>query len=95
MAGFDVNESRGDQIRADLYRKTKKVLDHVHALGLETPNRSDLPIIEIPLVDGRDIDEVADFLLARGIYVTVAAWTPGSRGPRSASRIQVTAANTD
>ena len=94
MAGFDVNESRGDQIRADLYRKTKKVLDHVHALGLETPNRSDLPIIEIPLVDGRDIDEVAKFLLARGIYVTVAAY-PLVAKDQVGFRIQVTAANTD
>ena len=94
MAGFDVNESRGDQIRADLYRKTKKVLDHVHALGLETPNRSGLPIIEIPLVDGRDIDEVAKFLLARGIYVTVAAY-PLVAKDQVGFRIQVTAANTD
>jgi len=94
MAGFDVNESRGDQIRADLYRKTKKVLGHVRALGLETPNRSDLPIIEIPLVDGRDIDEVARFLLSRGIYVTVAAY-PLVAKDQVGFRIQVTAANTD
>ena len=94
MAGFDVNESRGDQIRADLYRKTMKVLDHVHALGLETPNKSGLPIIEIPLVDGRDIDSVAKFLLAHGIYVTVAAY-PLVPKDQVGFRIQVPAANTD
>jgi 8-amino-7-oxononanoate synthase len=94
MAGFDVNERCGDQIRADLYRKTMKVLDHVHALGLETPNRSGLPIIEIPLADGRDIDEVAKFLLAHGIYVTVAAY-PLVAKDQVGFRIQVTAANTD
>ena len=94
MAGFDLNESRGDQIRADLYRKTMKVLDHVHALGLETPNKSGLPIIEIPLVDGRDIDSVAKFLLAHGIYVTVAAY-PLVPKDQVGFRIQVTAANTD
>jgi 8-amino-7-oxononanoate synthase len=94
MAGFDVNESRGDQIRADLHRKTMKVLDHVHALGLETPNKSGLPIIEIPLVDGRDIDAVAKFLLTRGIYVTVAAY-PLVAKDQVGFRIQVTAANTD
>ena len=94
MAGFDVNESRGDQIRADLYRKTMKVLDHVHALGLETPNKSGLPIIEIPLVDGHDIDAVARFLLAHGIYVTVAAY-PLVPKDQVGFRIQVTAANTD
>jgi 8-amino-7-oxononanoate synthase len=94
MAGFDVNESRGDQIRAELYRKTMKVLDHVHALGLETPNRSGLPIIEIPLVDGHDIDAVARFLLAHGIYVTVAAY-PLVPKDQVGFRIQVTAANSD
>jgi len=94
MAGFDVNESRGDQIRADLYRKTMRVLDHVHALGLETPNRSGLPIIEIPLSDGREIEAVARFLLARGIYVTVAAY-PLVPKDQVGFRIQVTAANTD
>ena len=94
MAGFDVNESRGDQIRADLYRKTMKVLDHVHALGLETPNTSNLPIIEIPLEDGRDIEDVARFLLSHGIYVTVAAY-PLVAKDQVGFRIQVTAANTD
>jgi 8-amino-7-oxononanoate synthase len=94
MAGFDVNERRGDQIRADLYRKTRKVLDHVRALGLETPNCSDLPIIEIPLVDGRDIDAVAKFLLAHGIYSTIAAYPLVARD-QVGFRIQVTAANTD
>lgn len=94
LAGFDVNESRGDQIRADLHRKTMKVLDHIHALGLETPNQSGLPIIEIPLVDGRDIDAVAKFLLAQGIYVTVAAY-PLVAKDQVGFRIQVTAANTD
>ena len=94
MAGFDVNESRGDQIRADLYRKTMKVLDHVHALGLETPNTSNLPIIEIPLEDGRDVEEVARFLLSQGIYVTVAAY-PLVAKDQVGFRIQVTAANTD
>jgi 8-amino-7-oxononanoate synthase len=94
MAGFDVNERRGELIRADLHRKTMKVLDHVHALGLETPNRSGLPIIEIPLADARDIDAVAKFLLARGIYVTVAAY-PLVAKDQVGFRIQVTAANTD
>ena len=31
LAGFEVNERRGDAIRADLYRKTARVLDHVRA----------------------------------------------------------------
>ena len=33
LAGMDVNAKRGDAIRADLYRKSVKVLDHVRSLG--------------------------------------------------------------
>src|SRR6201999_3059459 len=49
LAGMDVNEKRGDAIRADLYRKSRKVLDHVRALGVYTPNLGDTPIVELPL----------------------------------------------
>ena len=40
LAGFDVNEARGDAIRADLWRKTDEVLRCLDDLGVHTPNRS-------------------------------------------------------
>jgi 8-amino-7-oxononanoate synthase len=94
LAGFDVNDARGEQIRADLHRKTAAVLDTVRGLGLDTPNTSGTPIIEIPLADHRDIDAVGRFLFDQGIYVTLAAYP---LVPRSdvGFRIQVTAANGD
>jgi 8-amino-7-oxononanoate synthase len=94
LAGFDVNEARGEDIRADLYRKTAVVLETVSDLGLATPNISGTPIIEIPLADHRDIDTVGLFLFDQGIYVTLAAYP---LVPRSevGFRIQVTAANSD
>jgi 8-amino-7-oxononanoate synthase len=94
LAGFTVNEDRGDEIRAGLYRKTAHVLTTIRDLGLATPNTSGLPIIEIPLTNPDDIEEVADFLYDAGIYVTLAAYP---LVPRSevGFRIQVTAANTD
>ncbi len=93
LAGFDVNESRGERIRADLHAKTATVLQTVRRLGVFTPNTSGTPIIEIPLEDDRDIDEVGRFLFERGIYVTLAAYP---LVPRSdvGFRVQVTAANT-
>jgi 8-amino-7-oxononanoate synthase len=94
LAGMDVNEKRGDEIRADLYRKTMKVLAHVRGLGVHTPNVGSTPVIELPLAHGEDIDAVGKLLWARGIYVTLAAYPLVPRD-QVGFRVQVTAANTD
>ncbi|OKK03902.1 aminotransferase class I/II [Streptomyces sp. CB03234] len=94
LAGFDVNARRGDAIRADLYRKTHRVLDHVRGLGVATPNTDGLPIIEIPLADSWDLDAVGDFLWDHGIYVTLAGYPLVPR-KQVGFRIQITALNSD
>nr|WP_235033077.1 aminotransferase class I/II-fold pyridoxal phosphate-dependent enzyme [Streptomyces sp. WAC05374] len=94
LAGLDVNDRRGDAIRAGLHRKTRRVLDHVRGLGVATPNTDDLPIIEIPLADSWDLDAVGDFLWDHGIYVTLAGYPLVPR-KQVGFRIQVTALNTD
>jgi 8-amino-7-oxononanoate synthase len=94
LAGMDVNEKRGDAIRADLFRKTMKVLDHVRALGVFTPNTGHTPVIELPLAAGEDIDAVGKLLWDRGIYVTLAAYPLVPRD-QVGFRAQVTAANSD
>ncbi|MDX2560819.1 aminotransferase class I/II-fold pyridoxal phosphate-dependent enzyme [Streptomyces sp. TX20-6-3] len=94
LAGLDVNDARGDEIRAGLYRKTARVLAHVRALGIATPNTDGLPIIEIPLAEADDLDQVAAFLWEHGIYVTLASYPLVPRD-RVGFRIQITAANTD
>ncbi|MFG2837759.1 aminotransferase class I/II-fold pyridoxal phosphate-dependent enzyme [Streptomyces zaomyceticus] len=94
LAGLDVNDERGDVIRADLHRKTARVLAHVRGLGIATPNTDGLPIIEIPLADSDDLDDVAAFLWDHGIYVTLASYPLVPRD-RVGFRVQVTAANTD
>jgi 8-amino-7-oxononanoate synthase len=94
LAGLEVNDTRGDVLRADLYRKTKVVLDTVEKLGMQTPNESGLPIIELPLGNADDIDAVGEFLFSRGIYVTLAAYPLVPRD-QVGFRIQVTASNTD
>jgi 7-keto-8-aminopelargonate synthetase-like enzyme len=94
LAGFKVNAERGDEIRARLFRKTAQVLETVHHLGLPTPNRSGLPIIEIPVGRADQIDAVGEFLFDRGIYVTLAAYPLVPRR-EVGFRIQVTAANAD
>ncbi|MET9518176.1 aminotransferase class I/II-fold pyridoxal phosphate-dependent enzyme [Streptomyces sp. NPDC002994] len=94
LAGLDVNDRRGDLIRAGLHAKSVRVLDHVRRLGLETPNDGVLPIVEIPLADASDLDAVAGFLWDNGIYVTLAAYPLVPRD-RVGFRIQITALNSD
>jgi 8-amino-7-oxononanoate synthase len=94
LAGLDVNDARGDVIRADLYRKTRRVLDHLEALDVQTPNTSGFPLVEIPLGDGDDLIPVARTLLDQGLYVTLAPY-PGVPRDQVGFRIQMTAAHTD
>nr|WP_246112122.1 aminotransferase class I/II-fold pyridoxal phosphate-dependent enzyme [Streptomyces hawaiiensis] len=51
LAGLDVNDRRGDAIRADLYRKTVRVLDHLEGMGVSTLHSDRLPIVEVPLAN--------------------------------------------
>jgi 8-amino-7-oxononanoate synthase len=94
LSGLQVNEERGEKIRAALWRKTAAVLDYLDRLGVHTPNRSGFPIIEVPLARHDDIDAVGRFLFDNGIYVTLAAYPLVPRN-EVGFRIQMTAANTD
>ncbi|MFB6440549.1 aminotransferase class I/II-fold pyridoxal phosphate-dependent enzyme [Streptomyces sp. NPDC056411] len=94
LAGLDVNDRRGDAIRAGLHHRTARVLDHLQHLDVHTPNTSGLPIIELPLANAADLDEVGQFMWNQGIYVTLAAYPLVPRD-RVGIRLQITAANTD
>jgi 8-amino-7-oxononanoate synthase len=92
LAGLQVNEERGDAIRASLWRKTATVLECLDRLGAHTPNTSGFPIVEVPLARADDVDAVGRFLFDSGIYVTLAAYPLVPRN-EVGFRIQVTAAN--
>ncbi|WP_348771304.1 aminotransferase class I/II-fold pyridoxal phosphate-dependent enzyme [Streptomyces sp. RKND-216] len=94
LAGMDVNDRRGDALRGDLYRRTAAVLHHLRELDVGTPNTDGLPIIEIPLGDAADLDDVSGFLWDRGVYVTLAAYPLVPRD-QVGFRVQITASNTD
>ncbi|MEU9113783.1 aminotransferase class I/II-fold pyridoxal phosphate-dependent enzyme [Streptomyces sp. NPDC048483] len=94
LAGLAVNDARGDAIRAELHRKTRRVLDHAERLGLDTRNPGGFPILHIPLEDASDLDAVAAFLWENGIYVALAAY-PLVPHNRVGFRIQITALNSD
>jgi 8-amino-7-oxononanoate synthase len=94
LAGFDVNERRGEQLRGVLHRHSARVLAALAELDVHTPNRSELPIIEIPLREHERIDAVGRMLFERGVYVTLAAY-PLVPKAEVGFRVQLTAANTD
>ena len=94
LAGLQVNRTRGDAYREDLWRMTHRLLSALHDLGIHTPNTSGFPIVEIPLSSHEDIDEVGRYLFEHGQYATMAAY-PLVPKNEVGFRVQVTAANTD
>ena len=94
LKGFDVNEQRGDALRAVIWKHSARVVRYLRDLGVATPNHSELPIIEVPIRDHRRIAAVGKRLFDRGVYVTLAAY-PLVPKDEVGFRIQLTAANTD
>jgi 8-amino-7-oxononanoate synthase len=93
LLGLAVNRRRGDDLRAQLYQKTKLLLDHLDKLGVATSNVSGFPLVELAVADPADLDAVGRHLFERGIYVTLAPYPVVPR-KEAGFRIQVTAANT-
>ena len=94
LRGLEVNERRGDELRTDLWTKTRRVLECLDRLGVRTPNHHGLPIVEVPLAHAEQIGDVGQFLFDNGIYVTLAAYPLVPR-TEVGFRVQLTAANTD
>src|SRR5204863_9770258 len=46
LTGLDVNEARGDALRADICAKTARVLGCLEQIDALTPNHSGFPVIE-------------------------------------------------
>ena len=93
LLGLEVNRRRGDELRAQLYQKTKLLLDHLDKLGVATSNLSGLPLVELALADPAQLDAVGRHLFDRGIYVTLAPYPVVPRD-EVGFRVQLTAANT-
>jgi 8-amino-7-oxononanoate synthase len=93
LAGLDVNARRGDTLRAELHGLTARVLAHIHALGVATPNTFGAPIIEVLLKPGQDLAPVVRSLWRHGTYVTPAAY-PLVPWDHVGFRVQLTAAHT-
>lgn len=94
LEGLRVNQSRGDRLRAEVHRLTRRVLDRLSELGIATPNQSGFPIIALPLVEPQRLGEVGEELFERGIYATMLVYPLVARD-EAGFRLHLTAANTD
>jgi 8-amino-7-oxononanoate synthase len=94
LVGLQVNATRGDQLRARIHARARRILDHLAGMGVATRNVSAFPVVEVPLADPDDLDLAGRFLFDHGMYVTLAFY-PGVPRDEVGFRLQVTAANTD
>jgi 8-amino-7-oxononanoate synthase len=93
LAGLEVNQRRGDELRVILWHRTRTLLDHLDKLGIATTNTSGLPLVELAVADPSDLDAVGRHLFDRGVYVTLAPYPVVPR-QEAGFRIQLTAAHT-
>jgi 8-amino-7-oxononanoate synthase len=93
LLGLEVNERRGDELRSQLWHRTRMLLDHLDKLGVATSNTLGFPLVEVSLADPEDQDAVGRHLFDRGIYVTMAPY-PVVPHEEVGFRLQLTVVNT-
>jgi len=93
LAGLDVNDKRGDDLRTHLWALTRRLLSHVRALGIHTLNTDGTPIVELPISPDHDLIAVSEKLWSAGHYVTLAPY-PGVPRDEVGFRVQLTSAHT-
>jgi 8-amino-7-oxononanoate synthase len=94
LVGLQINDDRGDGLRARIHAATRRVLDHLAGMGVVVRNDSTFPIVQVPLANPDDLELAGRFLFDHGIYVTLAFY-PGVPRDEVGFRLQITAANTD
>lgn len=94
MKGLEINEKRGDQRRAILWKLTKKVIDGLRELDYVVQNKTGFPIVSVHIGDTDTLIKTANKLFDEGILVTVAPYPMVKKGNETL-RITVTAANTE
>ena len=93
LAGLEVNQRRGDELRTVLWQRTQTLLAHLDKLGIATTNTSGLPVVELAVADPADLDPIGRHLFAHGIHVALAPYPVVPR-QEVGFRIQLTAAHT-
>lgn len=93
LAGLDVNEQEGDDLRAHLLDLTQRLIAGTRHVGFEVDNRIDFPIVTAVAGSMRNVKVACDIAWDHGILITPAAF-PAAPLNRGGLRFTVTAANT-
>jgi 8-amino-7-oxononanoate synthase len=93
LLGLEASELRGDELWAQLYHQTRRLLDHLDKLGVATSNSTGFPLVELAIADADDARAVGRHLFDRGIYVTLVPYPVVPR-EEIGFRIQLTVADT-
>lgn len=94
IAGIAVNQKRGDALRRQLYKLSKKAIDGIRALGFYIDNDTYFPIASVWIGDTRHLIKASEILWNNGILITLAPYPMVRRGQETL-RITITAANTE
>ena len=94
LAGLEVNDWEGDELRARLWTLTQRLLDGVRALDLEVDNESGFPIVNVVLGPTEVATEACRVLWDHGVLLTPAVF-PAAPLDRGGVRLTPTAANTE
>lgn len=94
LAGLKINETEGEKIRANIYKLTQKTINGLHALGFETYNTTQFPIVSVKLINSEKIVEISKVLYQNHVLLTLAPYPMVKKG-NEALRITVTSTNTE
>ncbi|MBI5064689.1 pyridoxal phosphate-dependent aminotransferase family protein [Candidatus Woesearchaeota archaeon] len=94
IAGLNVNEKKGDELRRKLYSLTKKTVDGLRRLGFMVNNSTYFPIVSVWIGNTDILIESSKILYKNGILVTLGPYPMIPKG-EEVLRITVTASNTE
>lgn len=94
LAGFEINEEKGDEIRTEIHRLTKKALKGIRDLGYRVDNETEFPILSVHLGSSEHMIEASKILYENHILLTLAPYPSVRKGEKS-FRTTITVTNTE
>ncbi len=93
LAGLDVNDAEGDQLRNRVWSLTQRLVDGARDLGMELDNHTGFPIVNAVVGDPGAVHRACNVVWDAGMLITPAVF-PAVPLHRGGLRFTVTAANT-
>ncbi len=94
IAGLEVNQNEGDDIRRDVLTKTRRLIDGARDLGFVVDNPTEFPIVTVIIGDMNLVKQACDILWEYKILITPSVF-PAAPLQRGGLRFTLTVTNTD